>query len=323
MEFDSPNPLMLERLASDYEGIAQPAHYLTAFHPELGDSQFLAAEMQRQGAASLRQLYTRIRHISNPDHPRLWPWILLERPTQTPVKAVRNPYYWAVDSSGRQLPYLDQVVIDIRAPRMIPLAAAHGQLTFQEQFLDLRDYSYLRAMEAKGLCRIYNWRSSFGSRWSIYPNLNRVVTADDEASAWKARLLNDRRFRQAVSVAMDRREMIRINNLGFGEPAQLAPPADSPYNVPVLHSAYVDYDPEQANQLLDNLGLTMRDAEGYRTFPDGRRMTWYLDWNELGGSCWRSCCCSWAIVWSERFRWVCFRRNTARNRNGVRANYLI
>jgi ABC-type dipeptide/oligopeptide/nickel transport system permease component/ABC-type transport system substrate-binding protein len=283
VEFDDPNPLMLERLASDYEGLAQPAHYLARFHPELGEPAFIAAETRRRNLGSPRQLYAQVRELGNPAHPRLWPWIVLERPEQSPVKAVRNPYYWAVDETGRQLPYLDQVVIDIRAPRMIALAAAHGQLTFQEQFLELRDYSYLRAMEARGLCRVYGWESSFGARWTIYPNLNRRVTADDPASPAKARLLADARFRRAVSLALDRAELIRVNNLGFGEPGQISPPVDSPYFDVRLRNAAIRHDPTEANRLLDALGLTARDAEGCRTFPDGTRMAWYLDWNELGG----------------------------------------
>ncbi|MBX3749043.1 MAG: ABC transporter permease subunit [Opitutaceae bacterium] len=281
--FDEPNPLMLERLASDYEGLAQPAHYLARFHPDLGDPAFIAAETRRRGLGSPRQLYAQVRELGNPAHPRLWPWIILEQPEQSPVKAVRNPYYWAVDEVGRQLPYLDQVVIDIRAPRMIALAAAHGQLTFQEQFLELRDYSYLRTMEARGLCRVHGWESSFGARWTIYPNLNRRVTAEDPASPAKARLLADARFRRALSLALDRTELIRVNNLGFGEPGQISPPADSPYFDPRLRNAAIAHDPAEARRLLDALGLTERDAEGFRTFPDGTRMAWYLDWNELGG----------------------------------------
>jgi len=41
--------------------------------------------------------------------------------------------------------------------------------------------------------------------------------------------------------------------------------------------AFTEHDPARANALLDDLGLTRRDLEGFRTFPDGTRMTWFLN----------------------------------------------
>jgi hypothetical protein len=38
----------------------------------------------------------------------------------------------------------------------------------------------------------------------------------------------------------------------------------------------VDFDPQTAERMLDRLGMDARDGEGYRTFPDGSRMTWFL-----------------------------------------------
>ena len=43
------------------------------------------------------------------------------------------------------------------------------------------------------------------------------------------------------------------------------------------------YDPAEADRRLDALGLTGRDAEGMREFPDGSRMTWFLDFTDYTG----------------------------------------
>ena len=43
-----------------------------------------------------------------------------------------------------------------------------------------------------------------------------------------------------------------------------------------MHS-FTEYDPARANRLLDELGLTARDAEGYRLLRDGTRMTFTLN----------------------------------------------
>jgi peptide/nickel transport system substrate-binding protein len=56
---------------------------------------------------------------------------------------------------------------------------------------------------------------------------------------------------------------------GNGTNMQYGPPADSPYYHEEFTNAYLDYDPDKANELLDNLGYTDRDSEGYRTYKDG------------------------------------------------------
>ena len=51
----------------------------------------------------------------------------------------------------------------------------------------------------------------------------------------------------------------------------------SPFFDAEAFSAYTAYDPEQANALLDATGLAERDYEGFRRFPDGTRMAFFLN----------------------------------------------
>src|SRR5207248_8756668 len=93
-------------------------------------------------------------------------------------------------------------------------------------------------------------------------------------------LLNEARFRQALSLAINRRDIINAEfNVQTG-PAEVAPPPDSPYYNAHLAHAFADFEPERANRLLDELHLTSRDREGYRTFPDGTRMTFLLNFTD-------------------------------------------
>ena len=46
---------------------------------------------------------------------------------------------------------------------------------------------------------------------------------------------------------------------------------ESPLFREELQSAWADFDPDQAGQLLDELGLDKRDRDGVRLLPDGRR----------------------------------------------------
>ena len=41
--------------------------------------------------------------------------------------------------------------------------------------------------------------------------------------------------------------------------------------------SFTAYDPARASRLLDELGLTRRDHEGFRTFADGSRMMFTLN----------------------------------------------
>jgi ABC-type dipeptide/oligopeptide/nickel transport system permease component len=49
------------------------------------------------------------------------------------------------------------------------------------------------------------------------------------------------------------------------------------FHHPRLYQNLVEHDPNAAGRLLDEIGLAQRDYEGYRTFPDGTRMTFFLD----------------------------------------------
>ena len=69
---------------------------------------------------------TKIKRYMNPEHPRLWPWIVREESPTTSQTFVRNPYYWAVDTRGNQLPYLDRVVMEVKTNNLIAVTAANG-----------------------------------------------------------------------------------------------------------------------------------------------------------------------------------------------------
>lgn len=288
--FREPNALFLELLARVGSGpqghtdYMAPAHYLRRYHPELGDQELIAREMRARGLASPRALYDRLKEWSNPDLPRLWPWIHRERGATAPYIFVRNPYYPAVDEAGRQLPYLDRLVLTQRPANLFGLTAATGQVSMQDRFMRYDDHVLLTGEAARNGYAVYHWYPATRSVFTIYPVIHRRVDAEDPASAWKQQLLSNRRFRQALSLAIDRAAIIETLFNGQGEPAQIDPGPTSPYHSAELMRSYTDFDPARAGVLFDELGLTRRDGEGYRTFPDGTRMVWYLNLTEFTGN---------------------------------------
>ena len=264
-----------------------PEHYLRPIHPKLGDPEAIAAKVEQIGAPGPEAMYAKLeRSHFNVELPKMQAWIYRRHSTQAPWVWVRNPYFPAVDMEGQQLPYIDQVIYQQVDRSMLNLSAADGQATFQSRHLSFSDYTYLMSKSVEKEYRVLHWFPATRGAWTIFPNINRMIDPQDPQTEQKHALLNNRSFRQALSLAIDRQGIIDAEYKGLGEPAQLDPGAGSPYAHPALRQAWISHDPERANQLLDSIGLTNRDREGMRTFADGTRMTFYLnmtsDYSELG-----------------------------------------
>ncbi len=285
--FPHPHGTFPELMAQMFMQLWAPRHYLKQYHPEAGDPDKVEAMMDVQGAPSARAAYHRLKSPRNPDHPRLWPWVPRTHRTSPPFEYVRNPYYFVVDSEGNQLPYIDRVLVDQRDEDMLSVTAASGQITMQLRFIRFDDYTlYMENRDHFGY-EVYHWFPATRSDFAIYPNTNRRVDPDRPETKWKRQLLEDRRFRQALSLAINREDIIKAEHSGITEPAQIDPGRESFFHNPRLFKAFTDYDPDRANELLDELELTGRDSGGYRTFPDGTRMVFLLhtcDFTGIGPS---------------------------------------
>ena len=106
-----------------------------------------------------------------------------------------------------------------------------------------------------------------GSMQGIYFGWN--VPEDD-----KRELIRNVDFRRALSVAIDRQIINETAALGLGRIGHGY--SDVNQYDPEIDGSYAQYDPELANSLLDGIGLTNRDGEGYRTMPDGSPLTMTL-----------------------------------------------
>ena len=278
--FPHPNSIFLLRLATSM-GIWSmpncPAHYLRPYHPRLGDPDRIARAMKARHFANPLQLYQSLHDVVNPECPRLWPWVCRTYRVGPPYTFVRNPYYFAVDTEGNQLPYIDRIVTEARSPDLLGASLANGEATMQRASDNLL-YTLLMSQRKRYGYEVYHWYTGDRGSYVISPNLNRRIDPDDPSTKWKHLLLNDKRFRRALSVAIDREAIIKAVYNGIGEPAQVAPGPASPFFEPTLYHGATEYDPAQADRLLDEIGLTQRDGEGFRTFPDGTRMTFFLSY---------------------------------------------
>ena len=284
--FPRPHGLFLELVAfwAAREMCNCPAHYLKQYHPKHGDQELIERTLKaRGGSGSAEALYREIKSPLNPEHPRLWPWVCRRYRANPPFTFVRNPYYPVVDAAGNQLPYIDRVVYQKKAKGMIPIAASNGEITFQGRHLVFDDYTELMANRRRNGYRVLHWYSQ-KSEFTVFPNINRRVEPGKPATRWKRHLLQDKRFRQALSLALDRERIIQAEYGGQITPAQVAPRPGSPFYLEGADQRFVAHKPDRANELLNELGLTKRDRAGYRAFPDGSRMSFFLELNEFTGT---------------------------------------
>ncbi len=264
-----PNPFFLPALAGATPTfIYMPAHYLKQFHEKYADPDQLAAKVQEAQARDWAQLHGRkdgMYAFDNPDLPTLQPW----RPT-TPAPATRfvferNEYFHRVDSTGQQLPYIDRVALDVVDDKLIPVKTGAGETDLQSRGLFFKHYTFLKESEARSHLDTYLWETAQGAHVAIYPNLN----AHDEV--WR-KLFRDVRFRRALSLAVDRDEINQIMYFGLAIGGGNTVLPKSPLYKPEYRDTWAQFDLEQANALLDEIGLTERSDEGLRLLPDGRPM---------------------------------------------------
>jgi len=267
--WDGPNPDFLPAMASAAPlFIYRPSHFLKPYHAAYGDPDELArkaAERSLSGWAALHNDLDNLYKFDNPDLPTLQPWRITNAAPAQRFIGERNAYYYKVDAQGRQLPYIDRVVMDVVDAKLIPLKTWAGESDLQARGLSFSDYTFLKEGEDHNDYQVRLWQTARGSQLALYPNMS---VADP---VWR-KLLRDVRFRRALSLAIDRHGINQVIYYGLGIEGQNTVLPASPLYDPAFRDAWAQYDIEQANALLDQMGLTQRDGGGFRLMPDGRTL---------------------------------------------------
>lgn len=205
-------------------------------------------------------------------------------PTLTPYKLVeveqdymvyeRNPYYWKVDTAGNQLPYIDKLLVrDTGGNREIYNAKIiSGEANFAAYGTSFDNIAlYLESAEASGY-RVLKWSQGVGSAYIYVPN--QTYEADPVLRG----IFRDVNFRRALSLAINREEINDILFYGVGTPGQFTVVSQSVLYEPRFGQAYAQYDLQEANRLLDEMGLQWDANNEYRLRPDGERLSWIIEY---------------------------------------------
>lgn len=268
-EWKKPNPQFLQSMAEARPPfIYRPAHFLKKLHAKYAEEEELIEMLYEARVRSWPALHNRSDNMykfDNPDLPTLQPWMLATKDGKSRFLFVRNPFYHRVDTNGVQLPYVDVVEMQVVAPGLVAAKANAGQVDLQARGLDFKDTAILKKGEANSDYTTHLWGNGTASQIAIYFNLN---YNDD---GWR-NTMRDVRLRRALSLAINRKIINKSLYFGLAKEGGMTVLPISPFYREENRRMWANYDPQQANDLLDDMGLIERDKDGFRLLSDGRPM---------------------------------------------------
>jgi peptide/nickel transport system substrate-binding protein len=271
-----PYGTFLEYLADDYfPAMCAPKHYLAQFHPKYGNKATIEAEMKKGGFNTWQDLFSSKNRADNPDCPSIRAFVPTNGYDQPLQKNVRNPYYWKVDPAGNQLPYIDYETHTLCQPEAALLKAIAGEIDCQQRyFATLANYQTIMENRQKGDYRVI---VGAGEGWSYAGIAGGLYFNFHHKDPELRKLFNDRRFRQALSVAIDRNEVNQILFKGLGVVASFSAREDTVWYDEKLSRIDTEYDTAKANRILDDMGIKWDGARKWRLRSDGKPLSWVVN----------------------------------------------
>ncbi|MGJ8584431.1 MAG: ABC transporter substrate-binding protein [Marinosulfonomonas sp.] len=288
----APKPGLLAHFATHFAQGFQPKHFFGQFHPDIDPNADANAQAIGfdTGYEVISAYYgnsdwtdTPSPMLSQPEKvagmpmnsmPTLESYIITNETTEG-RHFVANPYYFAVDTTGQQLPYIneqDEVYINENEVRILKLVNA--EVDYKAQSLQLPSAPLLLENQEAG-----DYTIDLLPEITL-PTFAFNVTSEDEA---KRAVFGDLKFRQAMSVAINRDEINEVAFFGLGTPKQYIGFSPAPEFVdPKWVDYYAQYDPAMANSLLDEIGMADTDGDGFRELPNGDKLVLNLQFATQG-----------------------------------------
>ncbi|HHV81522.1 TPA: ABC transporter substrate-binding protein [bacterium] len=239
---------------SGYTDLIKPAHYLKQFHIKYTSLDKLKPLLEKEGFKDEWWQLFSLKDFTNWEQtqaqsigfPVLTPWIL-KKAAGGVYEWERNPYYFKVDTAGNQLPYIDKIVsTQVQDTEMGNMKVLTGEINFLRESTALNKLPLYKQNEKKAGFKLVLLDMHVDPS-CFYLNL----TYKDPV--WR-KIVRDIRFRRAINMAINRKEIIDSVYYGFGS---------LPKTVPS------EYNPTKAEQLLDEIGLK-KGPDGWRVGPDGK-----------------------------------------------------
>jgi peptide/nickel transport system substrate-binding protein len=129
-----------------------PKHYLKQFLPRYTPEDKLNEMAAEAGFKSWVLLFQQKAKLpENPELPTVGPWRTVTPITGQLFTLERNPYYWAVDPKGNQLPYIDRLEMRlVQDLEVLTMRAMAGEIDMQERHIQLAKYPAFKEAAQKG-----------------------------------------------------------------------------------------------------------------------------------------------------------------------------
>ncbi len=143
-----------------------------------------------------------------------------------------------------------------------------GEFDEQERHIDLAKLPVILENRERGKYDVHLDLAFNGADTVFLFNMS--YKADPEIAKW----IQNADFRRALSVSIDRDQMNETFWLGLGTPGSIGPNESLPQSPgPEWRKKWSTYDVALANKMLDGIGLTKKDRDGYRLRTDnGQRL---------------------------------------------------
>ena len=292
LKFAAPYGTFLTELATPLaqEPVLWAKHYCQQFHPKYNaDIQALidATPGVDDWAALFRLKCGEVEapnRWANAERPTLDPWVITGEgygAGSTQVIMERNPYFWQVDTEGNQLPYVDTLQWGVsQDAQAILLEAIAGNIDMQARRISAPSNKPVLSQNAeKAGYRLYERRASNSNAMAIHFNHTHKDPVMRE-------LLTNKDVRIALSLGIDRDEIIDIVWQGQGEPWQIGPSKSHILYNEQLGTQYTEYDPDRANDMLDAAGYAETNGDGIRLLPDGRPLVFNVNYTGVEQPVW-------------------------------------
>ncbi len=168
----------------------------------------------------------------------------------------RNPRYWKKDAAGIQLPYLDQVILEIVPDQNAELLRLQaGQVDMLQQPVRPEDLATLRPLIDQNKLRVIELGVGVDPDLLFF-NLRSPYWAKDPRRDW----ITTKEFRRAISHAVDREAYANTVYLGAGVPVWgPISPGNKEWFSPNVRR--YGHSLDRAKEILAGLGLANRDAD--------------------------------------------------------------
>jgi peptide/nickel transport system substrate-binding protein len=256
-------PLTVSALAPDTVTVTFPERFAPALR--LLDSLPILPRHKLEAAFKEKKMKEAWTPSGRPvtDMAGLGPFVLAEHVSGQRLVFTRNPHYWASDSKGVQLPYLDRITLVLVDDQSVEALRLEGGAIDLMANADIQPESYLRFKQLASQGRVQLVEGGPGLDANVlWFNL---APAGVDRKPW----MRKREFRQALSYAVDRQAIANTVHFGAATPVYgPITPRNKTWFTPDA-PAY-PFDRARASQLLAGLGLRDRNADGVLDDASGK-----------------------------------------------------